>query len=184
MSVKGLNIDFDSLRSDVLDLFNEDHNEINKNLVVSLEEQQREVDLLKETLGSERFFFIVDLLNFEIQEVHGIQKWLGYPQKEFSLKQYWNQVMHPGRKQSLLLISKQMYNVVCRGAYQLEFMVQRFATLTPLKHYNGHYLLAKKNASVFQYDVRNRLTAYLNEFTIVGDYDGEALNPSMYNSYG
>src|SRR5207237_686300 len=115
-------------------------------------------------------------LNFEIQEVHGIQKWLGYSQKEFSLKQYWNQVMHPSRKQSLLLIAKRMYEVLCRGTYQLEFMVQRFATLTPLKHYKGHYLLVKKTSSVFQYDVRNRLTGYLNEFSIVSDYGGEALN--------
>src|SRR5689334_23090310 len=119
MSLKNLNIDFDSLRSDVLALFNEDHNELKKKFVVPVDAQQREVNLLKETLGSERFFFIVDLLNFEIQEVQGIQKWLGYPQKEFSLKQYWNQVMHPGRKQSLLLISRQMYNALCRGAYKL-----------------------------------------------------------------
>ena len=77
-----------------------------------------------------------------------------------------------------------MYEVLCKGAYKLEFMVQRFGTLTPLKHYKGHYLLVKKISSIFQYDVHNRLTAYLNEFTIVSDYGGEALNPNMYNSYG
>ncbi len=182
MTLKVSDIDFDTLKDEVLSFFKEDHSTLVK--VVPLEKQQHEVDLLKETLGSERFFFVIDLLNFEIQEVYGIQKWLGYSEKEFSLKQYWNQVMHPSRKQSLLLIARQLYETLCKGAYPLEFMVQRFASLTPLKHYNGHYVLAKKTSSTFQFDTGNRLTAYLNEFTIIGEYNGEALQPRMINANG
>jgi hypothetical protein len=36
-----------------------------------------------------------------------------------------------------------------------------------LKHQKGHYLEVKKIASVFQYDKKNRLRAYLNECTIL-----------------
>lgn len=177
-----LNTDFDELKNLVTSFF--DENQSKMKFMVSLEKQQQEINLLNETLGNERFFFIVNLLNFEIQEVHGLQRWLGYSEKGFTLKQYWNQLMHPGQKQSLLLIARQMYEVLCKGTYPLQFMVQRFASLVPLKHRNGIYLLAKKTSSIFQYDDKNKLTAYLNEFTIIGDYNGEALNPRMYNSYG
>jgi len=58
-------------------------------MVVPVEEQQKEIRLLKETLmNGERFFFVINMLNFEMEEAHGIQKWLGYGQKEFSLREY------------------------------------------------------------------------------------------------
>lgn len=175
---------FDDLKLEITAYFNENHNLLR--LAVPESEQQKEIDLLKETLMSnDRFFFVIDLLNFEMMHPFGIQKWLGYSEREFTLKQYWDKVVHPSRKQTLLLIVRQMYEVLCRGTYPLQFMVQRFSTLVPLRHYQGHYILTKKTASVFQYDINNRLIAYLDEFTIVShDYNGEPLNPVMYNSHG
>jgi len=182
MPVKTVHSDFELLKNKVATYFGDDDSAIK--LMVPPEKQQGEINLLKETVGNERFFFVIDLLRFEVEEVQGIQKWLGYSEKEFSLKQYWNQLMHPGQKISLLLIARRMYESLCRGAYPLQFMVQRFASLVTVKHYNGRYLLTKKTASVFQYDSKNRLIAYLNEFTIIGNYEGEALYPRIYNSYG
>ena len=76
-----------------------------------------------------------------------------------------------------------MYENLCRGKFPLRFLVQRFTSLVPLKHYNGHYILTKKTSSTFQFDVNNRLISYVDEFTIIGDYSGEPLNPRIYNSY-
>lgn len=151
--------------------------------VVSRAEQEKEVNLLKETLGSERFFFTVDLQDFEIKECHGVLRWLGYPDSQFTLKNYWN-LVHPGKQQSLLALSIQLYNTLCTGKFVLNFMVQRYSSLIALKHYRGHYLLVKKTASVFQYDKNNRLLSYLDEFTIVGDYNGEPLSPTFFTEKG
>jgi DNA-binding CsgD family transcriptional regulator len=182
MPDKNINTDFDILKNKVQSFFDEDHEKIK--FMVAPEKQQKEISLLQEMAGSGRFFFEVDLPGFELKNAHGIQRWLGYPEKEFSLKLYWNHLSHPSRKQSLLLLAQQLYETLCKGVYPLEFMVQRFSSWVPLKHYNGHYVLAQKTSSVFQYDNRNRLTSYLNEFTIIGDYQGEPMNPRMYNSYG
>lgn len=179
---KPLNIAFDIIKAQAVSFFNEDHKKIQ--LVVSPDEQQREINLLRETLGSERFFFVVDLLKFKVTAIHGVQRWLGYSEKEFSLKQYMNDVFHPGHQLSKLLITSQIFEAYCKGKYPLGFMVQRFGSVVPLRHYNGHYLLTKKTSSVFQYDINNRMTAYLNEFTIVGNYQGEALSPRLHTSNG
>ncbi len=170
---------FEDLRSYVTGLFTQPLGK----LVVDITQQQREIELLKETVGGERFFFLVDLTSFEITECHGVQQWLGYPDKEFSLKQYWS-LIHPGKQKALMTVALQLYTTVCTGQVPLAYMVQRYSSMVAIRHYNGNYLLFKKNASIFQYDEHNRLLAYMNEFTRIGEYNGEPLAPNFFNSRG
>lgn len=172
--------DFDLLKRDVTSFFNTDHHKIP--FMVSNEEQAREINSLRETLNNERFFFIINLPKFEIEETYGVQKYLGYPENDFTFKKYWNHVIHPG-KQPLKLLARHMYEAFCNGKYPLKFIVQRFTSLVPLKHYNGNYLLTKKTSSVFQYDANNRLISYIDEFTIIGAYNNEPLDPRMWFEY-
>jgi DNA-binding CsgD family transcriptional regulator len=173
---------FDVLKKRVLSVIPADL-DLNQ-VVVTPEQQQRELAFLKETVSNERFYFVVNMPDFELQHATGIQKWLGYPEKDFSLKKYWDYVAHPARKGSLQLIVEGMYAMLCNGKYPLQFMVQRFCTLLPVKHYQGHYLLTKKTASVFQYDKKNRLIAYLDEFTIIGEYREEPVSMRIINESG
>jgi superfamily II DNA helicase RecQ len=178
-----LNTDFESLRDFVLNLYEQEQNAYK--VQVKEEAQLKEINSLKTTLGDERFFFVIDMPNFEMKHCYGIQKWLGYSEKEFTLKKYWDSIVHPGSKKSLLLVIMRMYEMLSAGKYTLEFMVQRFSTKIAVKHRNGKYLLAKKTSSIFQYDKENRLLAYLDEFTIIGEYSGDtATEPRMFNSYG
>jgi hypothetical protein len=171
--------DFESLKSHVTALFNP----LPDNLSVNESLQQQEIQLLRQTLGSGRFFFVVDLVNFEITEKHGIQRWLGYGEKEFNLKEYWN-IIHPGKQKALIAVAVQLYNSVCTGKYKLEYLVQRYGSQIALKHYNGQYLLFQKISSVFQYDAQNRLTHYMNEFIRLGEYENEPLRPFFFTSAG
>jgi hypothetical protein len=151
---------------------------------VSHEQQQKEITSLKETIGSRRFFFVTNLENYEIEQPHGIERWLGYSERDFSMKKYLN-ILHPGRKKAVQMIALHIYNTLCVGTYTLNFMVQRYSSLIALKHYKGHYVLANKTSSIFQYDINNRLTACLHEFTIINDeYDGEPLGPKFFTSAG
>lgn len=176
--------EFDDLKEYVQSIYDNIGTQISG--VVDEKTQLKEIELLKETMSSnDRFFFVIDMQSFKISHVHGVQKWLGYSEKEFTLKYYWDKVVHPSRKNSLLIIVKQMYELLAKGTYPMEFMVQRFSTLVPLRHYNGHYILTKKTASVFQHDKDNRLMAYMDEFTIINhEFNGEPMNPTMYNSEG
>jgi len=171
--------DFEKLKSYVIDLLPE---KVNK-YIVSPRLQKDELASLERTIGGQRFFFVVDLATFEITHKAGIERWLGYPEKEFTLKQYWK-LVHPGLQKTAHTVFVQMIDILCKGLFSLEFMVQRYSSLTALKHYNGEYLLLKRTASVFQYDNENRLTEYLNEFTIVGKYGGEPLSPVFFTDKG
>jgi hypothetical protein len=182
MRKKHLDTDFSTLQAYVRSLFNAQPNNLQR--MVTSEEQLQELESLKQTLGGERFFFIINVPDFEILQTVGINKWLGYSDNQFSLYDYWENVVHPQSKNSLLLIAYQLYTSLCSGKYPLQFMVQRYSTKIALRHRDGHYILAKKTSSIFQYDIKNRLLGYLNEFTIIGDYNGEPIEPKMYNSQG
>jgi len=148
------------------------------------EQQQKEISSLSETIGSRRFFFVINLEKYEIEQLHGVERWLGYSERDFTMKKYLD-IIHPGRKKAVQMIALHLYNTLCKGEYHLNFMVQRYSSLIALKHYRGHYVLANKISSIFQHDVNNRLTACLHEFTIISDeYNGEALGPKFFTSTG
>ena len=151
---------------------------------VAEEEQQKEISSLKETIGSRRFFFVTNLEKYEIEQPHGIERWLGYSERDFTMKKYLD-ILHPGRKKAVQMIALHLYDTLCKGEYALNFMVQRYSSLIALKHYRGHYVLANKISSIFQYDINNRLTACLHEFTIISDeYNGEAVGPKFFTATG
>lgn len=150
---------------------------------VTKEQHEQELKYLRETIGSRRFFFSINLEKYEIENAFGIERWLGYSDKEFSMKKY-HDIFHPGRKKGAKLVAFNFMNTYCSGSYPLSFMVQRYSTLVALKHYNGHYVTANKITSVFQHDVDNRLTSCLHEFTIIKDFENEALTPSFFMSNG
>ena len=151
--------------------------------MVKADQQEAELSSLDGTIGSQRFYFVVDMTSFETTRCQGIQRWLGHNEKEFSLKRYWK-LVHPGNQVASHTVFLQMAKILCAGKFELEFMVQRYGNLTALRHHQGHYLLCKRIASVFQYDAMNRLTEYLNEFTIVGPYKNEPLSPSFFTNTG
>lgn len=171
--------DFDNLKAYVISIFPEKV----APFCVPAQQQEEEIKSLNRTIGSERFFFVVNLTTFEITVSNGIQRWLGYYEKEFSLKKYWK-LVHPGMQKTVHTVFLQLCEFLCKGKFDLQFMVQRYSSHIAIKHAKGHYVHAKRTAAVFQYDQQNRLTEYLNEFTIIGPYSGEALNPTFYRSEG
>lgn len=151
---------------------------------VTKDQQDKEIASLKETIGSRRFFFVTNLEKYEVEHPFGIERWLGYSERDFTMKKYLN-ILHPGRRKAVQMIALHLYNNLCIGKYTLNFMVQRYSSLIALKHYRGHYVLANKTSSIFQYDINNRLTACLHEFTIINDeYNGEPLAPKFFTSTG
>lgn len=170
---------FDQLREHILNLFPAEL----APLVVDKAQQEKALNAIHDTIGGQRFYFLVDMPSFTITRCAGIQTWLGYPEKEFTLKQYWN-LVHQGNQVSAHAVFLQMANILCKGEYTLQFMVQRYGSLTALRHYQGHYVLCKRTASVYQYDEQNRLVEYLNEFTVIGAYKGEPLSPTFFTNTG
>ena len=103
---------------------------------VSAEQHDKEIASLKDTIGNRRFFFVTNLENYEIEQVHGIERWLGYSERDFTMKKYLD-ILHPGRKKAVMMIAMHLYDRLCKGQYALNFMVQRYSSLIALKHYKG-----------------------------------------------
>jgi hypothetical protein len=177
--MSGSEFTFDALKQQVLSQFSQ----IAPQPQVSQAEQEIELNYQSRMTRGERFYFVVDLLNFEITTRAGMQRWLGYPEKDFSYKKYWS-LLHPSSQKAVMMVTKQLYMDLCSGKYPLDFMVQRFSSRVAIRHRDGHYLLTKKVSSVFQFDQQSRLLSYINEFTIVGPFKGEGLKPIFYNDFG
>src|SRR3982750_3749174 len=64
------------------------------NLMVNPEDQQREIEKLKQTLHYEKFFFVLNHAEYSIEQIFGLQTWLGYKESEFDIQHYFG-VIHP-----------------------------------------------------------------------------------------
>ncbi len=145
----------------------------NDNKRVHIKRQEAELRSLKATLHNERFFLVIDLHEMEVSHRGGINQWLGYSDKDFDFYTYLK-IIHPHHLNVHTITSKAMLDGLNKGEIKLEFMKHRYNSLIALKHYKGHYLLCKRMACVFQYNKKNQLTEYINEFTILGEFREEA----------
>lgn len=142
------------------------------NKTVPLHDQQAEINLLKETVRFERFFFVINLHSLKIERSHGLERWLGYPDQSFTLLNFLD-IIHPAHAEAHHLTATVLMEGLMRGDWNVEFMKHRYSNHIALRHRDGHYLCFKRLACVFQYDEQHRLLEYINEFTLVGEYKGQ-----------
>ena len=142
------------------------------NKQVTEEMQLNEIELLKETVRYERFFFVLDLHHWKIRDVYGVDRWLGYSQEEFDMQKFLS-IMHPVQAQAHNASATILIEGSMRGDWLIEFMKHRYVTQMALRNKDGEYLLCKRLASVFQYSDEHKLLEYINEFTILGPYREE-----------
>jgi DNA-binding CsgD family transcriptional regulator len=151
--------------------------------VVPADRQRKALELLDEEVSHERFYFVFNLQNCELEHVRGVERWLGYSGKEFTVSRYLG-CIHPGQSIQLNLIAASMYRILCSGVFKLQFSTQRYISFVGLRHNKGEYTLFKKTTSVFQYDRENRLLAQLNVFDKIDDYEHSPLNPRITEIQG
>ena len=141
---------------------------------ISEQNHIEEIESLKSTLHHERFFFVVNIKEFRLEHIHGVDSCLGY--QSFSINDYIG-CIHPGSLSIVMAMAESAMDLSKKE--KVSFMGQRFIALVPLKHKSGHYLLVKRVLSPWQIDTEGRVTSYLNELVIVGNYEGEPLNPRI-----
>ena len=151
--------------------------------VILQEEQEAKLDILRASGSPEHFHFVFDLLGCKLEGVYGVDKALGYPDKEFTVSRYLSCV-HPGQSIQFNMIAHAMYHLLCRGVFKLHFLTDSYISLVALRHYSGDYYVFKKTTSIFQYDAKNRLLSQLNEFTRVDVYEHSPLKPRILEMAG
>lgn len=151
--------------------------------IVPKEQQEKYLETLDDQIANESFYFIFNLLTRELENVNGVDRWLGYSNKQFNVSQYLKCV-HPDHVVLFNLIGHCIYKVLMQGIFKLQFATQKYISLLALRHYDGEYYVYKKTSSVFQYDDKNRILAQLNEFSRIELYDGTALKPRITETEG
>lgn len=136
---------------------------------VSPEIQAEDLNLIRETLSFERFFFVINLHRMELEHVNGVFQWLGYDDDIFTLPDFLS-IIHPSHFSTHNITATQLIEDLMRGRWQLEYMKHRYINEIALKCNNGKYVQCKRLACVFQHTPDGKLLEYLNEFTIVGPY--------------
>jgi hypothetical protein len=137
---------------------------------ITEQNQLEEIESLKSTLHHERFFFVVNIKEFRLEHIYGVDSCLGY--QSFTINDYIG-CIHPGSLSIVMAMAETAMDLSKKE--KVSFMGQRFIVLVPLKHKSGHYLLVKRVLSPWQIDTEGRVTSYLNELVIVGNYEGEPL---------
>src|SRR5664279_5219730 len=94
-------------------------------LVVKKEQQEKQLELAKQSISNESFYFVFNLLTCQLENVNGVDKWLGYSDKEFTVNQYLKCV-HPGHAVLFNMLAQSMYKILCRGIFQMRFSTQRY----------------------------------------------------------
>ncbi|HRH61115.1 MAG TPA: LuxR C-terminal-related transcriptional regulator [Chitinophagaceae bacterium] len=150
---------------------------------VSEKEQQKEITILKNTIHYEKFFFVINHQKFITEHVHGVHRWLGYNDRDFTLMKYFS-IVHPSHLVAQMTNVYELLEALIAGNWPVNFMSHKFISTVALRHAGGEYLLFKRLAWPFQHDDKNRLLSYLNEFTLVGAFNNEPYSARMTDSDG
>ncbi len=143
-------------------------------LINSEAEQRDELQRLQKGLQHEQFFMVVDLIRVEIVAAAGHYETMGWPEK-LTFKKYLSLFPNNGMLQLMTILGKQTF----RFSHQTEntFLQPKFVVNLPLITADGRTVLAKRTVSPWQITAEGYVTAYLSEFVVIKEYEGEPFSP-------
>lgn len=156
---------------------------------VSEQEQIEEINSLQEIIKYEKFFFVVDFFNNNIEKVNGLGRWLGYEDHDFTLHKYY-EIIHPSQFEYLKHLAETSLKIVNSKEFNVAFRQHQYVIDIALKHSAGHYVLCKRSLSAWQWLYNNEkqnITHYMNEFTVVNPHIEETspkVNPRILDIDG
>jgi hypothetical protein len=139
-----------------------------------------DIEQMKKNIRNEYFFFTVNLTKASIENANGVFQWLGYPENSFTFKKYMYAI-HPSQHMTHAKIANNILQTLFRSDYEIKYLTDRFISNTAIRHADGTYLLFKRISSPWQWDANHKLSEYLNEFYLLGKFDGESFNPRSAN---
>ncbi len=136
---------------------------------VNEEVQLNEIEQLKKNVKYEQFFFVLDLVGKKLTNVNGFSEWLGWADQSFSFFQYF-QILHSHFYDSIMQVAESSFEMANSQKFEIHFMKNSIVALIALRHKNGKYFLVKRSLYPFQIDENGAVTAYLNYFVLIGEY--------------
>jgi DNA-binding CsgD family transcriptional regulator len=137
-------------------------------------QQKQALDRLEVGAGFEQFYCVIDLLTHTISHAGGLDQ-IGWP-NQLTLREYIGYFPDHGNFNMIGLLAKQTVEIA--RLTDNAFLEPKLITLLPVRHgKTDKMLLVKRTLSPWQTTTEGLVTAYLNEFVIIKDYEGEAMHP-------
>lgn len=141
-------------------------------LIVSEKERQAALQKMDHEIDFERFYFSVDLHDNKIKHRNGIRKWLGYPDGDFSMRDY-SEIIHPAHAAVQDFYSLSFLNLIKSNQFRVRVMQPVCISIISVKHKSGSYILCRRECMPLQVTDQGKLTEYLYGFSIIKYYEGE-----------
>lgn len=175
MAKNNIDEEFKGLQGFVKELYGDPKSQIP---IIPEKLQKDELEKLKIGRRRESFYFIVDFLKLEIQEVNGTEE-IGFQAEHFDFKHYIGLLPEGSMRQLLFLLGKQTFKMAERTF--IAFLKPKFVALVPLKNSDGQMMLCKRTISVWQMSEEGKILSYLSEFVIIKPFENEAALPRFYD---
>ncbi|NJL77248.1 MAG: hypothetical protein HC892_21745 [Saprospiraceae bacterium] len=143
--------------------------------LISPAQQQEELEILQKAAKHAGYFcFVVDMLKLKILSEHtfGVDKWLGYPNQDFTLETYIKSV-HLIDQPFLFKFGKILMEQLLRSELPIGFMKGKFVVNHSIRDRNGKYYLMRRISQPFQLNAKKQVTEYINICTLVKAYNSE-----------
>lgn len=143
-------------------------------LKVASDTHREALTRLQRELRPEQMFMVVDLLTLSVVAAGGWRE-MGYDDTKLTFRQYMQMVPNRGTYQTMVMMGGQTFRMA--NQQLVRFASPAFIATVPLRHANGRVMLVKRTITPWQYSADGYVLAYLSEFTIIKEYEGEPMNP-------
>ena len=140
--------------------------------VVGLDAQKEVLEKLKYNTNHGKFSFVLDAQTGELMHQQGISKWLGYPDKTFSIKKYL-EITHPAHNIAQWINGSCVWDALEANRSWVNFYDITTIFNEALKHALGHYVYLRCEAFSFQFTANKRGLEFLYEFSVLNKHNRE-----------
>jgi predicted XRE-type DNA-binding protein len=157
--------------------------------IISQEEHTAELESFKEGVKHQKFYFVINRCTKSIENIIGLNQWLGYDEDTFDLKTYFKSI-NPNQLIYLITLAEQAFKITELPNFTLRFGHQQYIVDLEMKHAAGHYVMCKRVLTPWQWQNNGEeqiLTHYLLDFTVHNfhiDQISDELKPRVYDKFG
>jgi hypothetical protein len=151
--------------------------------MISQEDQQKVLHILKANTNRGKFSFILDAQTGDLKHQVGIYKWLGYPNNTFSIKKYL-EITHPRHNIAQWINGSCTWDAIDANREWVNFYDITMVFSESLRHTKGHYLHFRCEAFPFQITIDGKGLEFAYEFSILKNHDKEDFSISFFDKNG
>ncbi len=127
------------------------------------------------TEADEKFYFVINLQNLQLEYIQGLQKALGH-EEEISLEGFF-QLVHPEYMEAYLMWAVSAYQVAFQNRELVIPLRQSYRITIPIRHRNGKYYWYSQHVTAIRIDAEGHIVCQLNTYYYEGEWSRFNIRP-------